>query len=230
MKNTPLFLTVLFITLTYISCKKKEGNLPAPTNYSYDISNVCTATLPAGDTIKYFSTSWIVPSSPSSDSVIYWWSGLDLGALQCVLQWVDGTWSIANWYFLNGKYNEGTSVPVSPGTRLTGIIELVSYTADSFTYKESFVGYPSADATFTRPILATSLIESMEPYTDTYHAFPPDTLIRMTDIDCITTTGTHPPDLVWYIHSPTGLTPDGYPATVIVSQSSSDGEVDFYMK
>jgi hypothetical protein len=235
--------SVLVFALILFSCAKqtsvkptsppKEGDTtvtapPLDETYSGK-GSYAYAELPAGDTIKSFSTSWIVPSTPPRDSTIFWWNGLDGGALQPVLQWENGAWTIANWYYNNGGYHHGTFVPITSGTLLTGVIELVSYTTDSFTYKESFVGYPAADVTFTRSTLATSLVECQEAYTNTFLAFPADSVVRMTNIDCITTAGTHPSSLNW-IPTSTGTTPTGHASFEVISSSSSDGEVDFFIK
>jgi len=240
MRKQHLLLTTLILAIFLFSCTKSKPVKPAPPkplDETYnDGASYTSADVPSGDTIKSFSTSWIVPSTPPRDSTIFWWNGLDGGALQPVLQWENGSWTIANWYFnddLDGQgptYHHGTFVPVTPGTQLTGVIELVSFTANSFTYKESFVGYPAADVTFTRTVLATQLVEDQEAYTNTYLAFPPDSVVKMTGINCITTKGTHPPDLNWTVRDPLTKTPTGHLAFEVITPSSSNGEVDFFIR
>ncbi len=240
MRNQNLLFTCLMLVIVLFSCTKNKTvkpTPPKPLDETYnDGASYTSADVPSGDTIKSFSTSWIVPSTPPRDSTIFWWNGLDGGALQPVLQWENGSWTIANWYFnddLDGQgptYHHGTFVPVTPGTHLTGVIELVSFTTDSFTYKESFVGYPAADVTFTRAVLATQLVEDQEAYTNTYLAFPQDPVVKMTGINCITTKGTHPPDLNWTVKDPLTKTPTGHLAFEVINPSSSNGEVDFFIK
>ncbi len=50
---------------------------------------------------------------------------------------------------------------------------------------------------------------------------------QMTGIDCVLTDGTHPPNLNWTFGEGTYTTPLGFPQIVVVSPSSSNGEVDF---
>jgi hypothetical protein len=214
--------------------KQSAGPVAKPSSndetYPYDVANYVGATLPAGDTIKSFSTTWIVPSSPPTDSTIFWWNALDRGACQPVLQWEHGTWAISNWCYVQNVYHQGKILPVSAGTVLTGVIQLVSYKKGAYTYKESFVGYPDADLTFTRPTVATGLAECMEPYLRSYMDLSPDTLIRMTNIDCVLTNGKHPPALQWISNFTQNITPAGFKPNVVVSPNSTNGEVDFYMK
>jgi len=242
MKNQNLLFIPLIVAIIFFSCSKNNTVKPAPPskpslNENYDDgASYASADLPAGDTIKSFSTTWIVPSTPPLDSTIFWWNALDGGACQPVLQWESGSWTIANWYFndnLDGQgptYHHGTFLPVKPGTQLTGVIELVSYTANSFTYTESFVGYPAADVTFTRTTLATGLVEDQEAYTNTYLAFPKDPVLKMTAINCITTAGTNPPALNWTVKNPQTKTPTGHLAFEVINPSSSNGEVDFFLQ
>jgi len=234
MKSKLLPFAALAFAIFFCTCKKQEDTpKPPPPGINYSYPNGATgftsATVPKGDTIQSFSTTWVVPSTPFCDSTLFWWNGMDGGSLQPVLQWENGSWTIANWYFTD-DYHHGQFVPVSPGDTLTGVIQYLSHTKDSFYYKESFIGYPDADVTFGRSYLATQVDECLEAYTNTYLAFSPDTLIRMTKINCITTTGKHPPSLNW-THNPYGIkTPAGYPPFVVINISSSDGEIDFYMK
>lgn len=244
-----IFLAALMLSIIALSCNKQSTPVPqsSPTNLplkqmslashnqTYPGGGYASATLPAGDTIKSFSTTWIVPVTPPRDSTIFWWNGLDGGACQPVLQWENGGWTIANWYFnddLDGKgptYHHGTFVPVTSGTKLTGVITLVSHTANSFTYKESFTGYTAADVTFTRSTVATGLVEDQEAYTNTYLAFPNQTKLQMTGINCVLTNGSHPPNLTWTFNEGTYTTPLGHPQILVVSPSSSNGEIDFYL-
>jgi hypothetical protein len=234
LKNKFLLFSALIFAILFGNCKKQDATpkpQPASIDYSYPNGSMGfhSATVPDGDTIQSFSTTWIVPSTPFFDSTLFWWNGMDGGSLQPVLQWENGGWTIANWYFTD-DYHHGQFVPVSPGDTLTGVIEYLSHTKDSFYYKESFIGYPDADVTFGRTYLATEVDECFEAYSTTYLAFAPDTLIKMTAINCITTTGIHPPNLNWTNNPPYIKTPTGHFPFVIVNSSSSNGEVDFYMK
>jgi len=234
LKNKFLPFSALLFAIIFFSCKK-HNDAPKPPlpgiNYSYPngTTGFHSATVPFGDTIQSFSTTWIVPLTPFCDSTLFWWDGMDGGSLQPVLQWENGGWTIANWYFTD-DYHHGEVVPVSAGDTLIGVIQYLSHTKDSFYYKESFIGHPEADVTFARTYLATEVDECIEAYTNTYLAFAPDTLTKMTGINCITTLGTHPPNLKWTNNPPDLKTPAGYFPFVVVSSSSSNGEVDFYLK
>ncbi len=246
MKKTNITLIALILCVAFQACKKKTV---APTSPPVDLNKIypadkggtgvfMSADLPTGDTIKSFSTTWTVPSTPTRDSTIFWWNGLAGGSLQPVLQWENGAWTIANWYFNDdhdgqgSTYHHGPFISVAPGTQLTGVITLVSHTATSFTYKESFLGYPLGDVTVIRSELAPSPCLCMEPYTNTYLAFPHDKLIKMTGINCVLTNGTHPPNLNWVAANANLLipTPTGNPHYVVVNPSSSNGEVDIFMQ
>ena len=236
-KNLYLAAFMLMLTITFFSCKKQAAVTPTtPTkklNETYPGGGYAQALLPAGDTVKSFSTTWVVPATPPRDTTIFWWNALDGGACQPVLQWESGSWTISNWYFNDNNdgqgatYHHGTFLPVSPGTTLTGVITLVSHTANSFTYSESFTQYPAGDVTFTRPTVATGLVEDQEAYTNTYLVFPAQQKVQMTAIDCVLTDGTHPPNLNWTFNEGTYTTPLGFPQIVVVSPSSSNGEIDF---
>jgi hypothetical protein len=234
-----IFFTALMLSIIVLSCTKQSTpqsptNPPKPLNETYPGGSYASALLPAGDTIKSFSTTWVVPDNPPADSTIFWWNGLDGGACQPVLQWEYGNWTISNWYFnddLDGQgptYHHSPFIAVTPGTKLTGVITLASYTANSFTYTESFTGYPAADVTFTRTTLAAGLVEDQEAYTNTYLALPKQTKVQMTGINCVLTNGNHPPNLNWTFDQGTYTTPLGYPQILVVSPSSSNGELDFY--
>ncbi|WP_183571966.1 hypothetical protein HDF18_03245 [Mucilaginibacter sp. X5P1] len=188
-----------------------------------------SASVPAGDTIKKFTTRWIVPVAPTNDSTQFLWNGLDGGSLQPVLQWGNGstTWQIANWYYLNG-YHHGTYITIPAGTALTGVITLTAHTDTSYTYTESFTGYAAANVTVVRPTLANSTAECWESYTNSYIYFPNQSYVGMTNINCLTLEGTHP-SLPWVVSTGSITTPSGK-NTVVVSDSGTNGEVDFYFR
>jgi hypothetical protein len=195
----------------------------------------CSASLPAGDTVKVFKTKWIVPSAPDSTKTLFLWNGLAGGALQPVLSWDNGQgkkWYISNWYYLSG-YHQGPKTFLTPGTQVEGVITLNSYSTGAYNYTESFTGYPASDVTFTRTTLATGLAQCFEPYvtfsSTAYLCFPNDLKVSMTNINCLLTNNTHPATLSWSIRSGYLPTPSGK-NTVIVSNSSTSGQVDFYFQ
>jgi hypothetical protein len=178
--------------------------------------------------IQSFSTTWTVPPKPSdstSTTTYFIWDGLSDGALQPVLQWGNGTaaYQISNWYYVGGKYAHGASVSVSPGTKLTGTIDYVSQGDGTYTYDESFAGYPSADVTVNRTSVANGVIECFEPYTDGDATKNPDASdVAMDDIHLTDRSGyTTPSTIDWSGNSSAD-------STEVVSDSSSNGEVDLY--
>jgi Ricin-type beta-trefoil lectin domain-like len=188
----------------------------------------------AASNIKSFSTDWIVPGVPlqaNSTATTFLWNGIDGGALQPVLMW-GGTaggafYAIANWYFLGGNYFHGQYVNVSPGTALQGVITYISNDGTNWVYKESFTGYPAADVTVTRPTEATGVIECWEAYTNDITQWPNDSLVKMKNIKLTTRTGTPPATFNWSVSGGPITTPSGN-NSVIVSSSTSNGEIDFY--
>ena len=184
--------------------------------------------------IQSFSTKWIVPKKPLDTTNIvttFLWNGLDGGALQPVLQWDQGqgpNYTIANWYFVNGNYFHGTFVPVAVGAQLEGVITYISNTGGNWTYKESFTGYPTADVTVVRPTEATSLAECWEAYTSIMSKWPAQPAVAMNNIHLTLRSGVTPDTVHWYgINDGPVKTPTGY-NSVVVNNSSSNGEVDFY--
>ncbi|PSL42887.1 ricin-type beta-trefoil lectin protein [Chitinophaga niastensis] len=188
----------------------------------------------AASNIKSFSTKWIVPDVPqesTSTATTFLWNGIDGGALQPVLMW-GGTaggafYAIANWYFLGGNYFHGQYVNVSPGTQLQGVITYISYDGTNWVYKESFTGYPAADVTVTRPTEATGVIECWEAYTNIVTQWPKNLYTAMNNINLTVRSGTPPATFNWSVSGGAITTPSGN-NTVIVSNSTSNGEIDFY--
>ncbi|OIV36066.1 hypothetical protein BIV57_18340, partial [Mangrovactinospora gilvigrisea] len=178
--------------------------------------------------IQSFSTTWTVPPKPSdstSTTTFFIWNGLAGGALQPVLQWGNGTaaYQIANWYYVGGKYAHGTYHSVSPGQTLTGTITFVSAANGTYTYKESFAGYPAADVTVQRTSPADGVIECFEPYTNGDATKNPNAKdVAMRSIKLTDQPGYTPPStLSWTGNS-------NAPSTEVVNPSSSGGEVDLY--
>lgn len=185
--------------------------------------------------IQSFATTWVVPRK-ALDSIntvtTFLWNGLDGGAIQPVMQWDEGygyNYSIANWYFINGNYFHGTFVPVNPGDTLVATVTYLSNTDDtSWTYKETFAGYPQADVTLTRPTEATDPVLAWEAYTQVLSQWPNQAYIALKNIHLTLRTGTPPDTLHWQGGDGAGnITPSGK-NMVVVNNSSSNGEVDLY--
>lgn len=170
------------------------------------------------DPIISFTTTWIVPPTPSSSDsqTVYLFNGMqpDNAAhiLQPVLQWGPSYagggnyWSIANWYAdgQGGAATVKTPVQVSPGTVLQGVMTCTSQSSSGYNYTCQFIGYPSVDITVTDAPELTWAYETLEcygPYTGTNSQgvpqfsplaqcsdYPATTLTAMYDIEIKTGT------------------------------------------
>lgn len=185
--------------------------------------------------IKSLSTNWLVPNFPldtTNPVTIFYWNALDGGALQPVLQYDQGygnAYTIANWYFTAGNYFHGTFIPVTPGTSLQGVITFVSNPNDTtWNYKESFTGYPAGDVNIVRTTEADDPAMCLEAYTQDLAQWPNQPYMAFTNIDVTMRSGTPPATLTWTAGGGSvPVTPSGL-NTVIVSNSSTNGEVDMY--
>jgi hypothetical protein len=166
--------------------------------------------------IVYFSTKWIVPPAPASsdNQTVFLFNAMqpDSGAhiIQPVLQWGPSHagggnyWSIANWY-ADGQ-GGGASVRglilVNPGDVLQGVMTCTGQTGTEYSYKCSFVGFPSIDVTVSDVDQLTWAYETLECYGLRQCAdYPDTTLTAMYDIELRTgTPGTSGSDatLDWF--------------------------------
>lgn len=185
--------------------------------------------------IQSLSTNWLVPNFPldtTSPVTIFYWNALDGGALQPVLQYDQGygnAYTLANWYFTAGNYFHGTFIPVTPGTSLQGVITFVSNPNDTtWNYKESFTGYPTGDVNIVRTTEADDPALCLEAYTQDLAKWPNQPYMAFTAIDVTMRSGTPPATLTWTAGGGSvPVTPSGL-NTVIVNNSSTNGEVDMY--
>ena len=193
----------------------------------------------AQNDIKSFSTTWLVPNNPidypqngNQSKFFAIWNGLAGGALQPVLQWDNGqgpNYTILNEYFAYGHYFLGPTVKVTAGTKLIGRITYLSNTSTTWTYKLSFDGYPAADLTVVRETEATGLAQCFEAYSQLMSLWPNQALVAMKNINLTLRSGTPPATIDWkYGGGSAPVTPSGN-NSVVVSNSSSNGEIDFYM-
>lgn len=192
--------------------------------------------------ITYFSTNWIVPSPPATNSgqFIYLFNGLQSssgdGILQPVLQWGFSPagggdyWAIANWFVWGGVSNyeffHSSLIEVNPGANLTGVMKLTSDSGNIYSYSSSF----------TRDSIAGSTLqlnnappfnwadETLEVYgISKCSDYPSDEKIKMSDIQ-IKVDSTYP-TITW---TPANVATECGQHTNIVSNSSAHGEVDLY--
>ncbi|WP_409496664.1 hypothetical protein [Amycolatopsis sp. cmx-11-12] len=200
--------------------------------------------------IQQFSTTWTVPSPPidrdcgwSKKSMPFSiWNavtGGNDGILQPVLGWCwfnEPKYTLANWGEIGGKYVHGKIVEVAPGTSVTGVIDFMGKNKDGYAYRVSFVGYPDADLTYTRPSAAEGIMEYIEK-----RDFPgPDTTlpaegehVAFTDIKLTLQPCHEAPKVInWTTNNtsyPKYPTNSGY-NTLIVDDSSTHGHVEIYYR
>ncbi len=188
-----------------------------------------------GKPISSFSTSWLVPPAPATQSrqTIFIFIGLADSAqddiVQPVLQWGAGApgggnyWAVSNWYVdANGQAYYSSLVPVQEGDALVGRIVLTDQSGGSFSYQSEFVGVAGT----ALPVLNLAELiiasETLEAYQiSTCSDYPNSPSISMTSIE-LRTNGSAAP-LVW---AATNKVVDCGQNTTIVSNANPGGQVD----
>jgi hypothetical protein len=188
--------------------------------------------------VSYFSTNWIVPSAPETNSgqTIFLFNGMQDGfylnshIFQPVLQWGPSAagggphWGITSWYVSGNEAFYGALVKVSSGINLQGIIETTGKNCYKYSYHSSFKGYSSASALQVNNVPQLYwAAETLEAYGISKNSdYPPDLKVKMDLIQVLKNSKNA--DLQW--------TPINFPGTpqhsVIVSNNSPGGEVDIY--
>ncbi|WP_259068420.1 hypothetical protein HDF24_09345 [Mucilaginibacter sp. X4EP1] len=206
--------------------------------------------------INYFSTTWSVPTAPTSNDgqTLFIFNGLETTSgsdiLQPVLQWGTSAagggsyWAIANWFVASGFYAvQMPLITVSAHTSLQGIMTYTGQQAGSgsYDYTSSFSGYSNAltlvdggsvdISSGTTPYvpLQTTTVETLEAYSSSG-----GTPVSPSD---------YPPDFDVAMTNIQGQTASGNVSfswlaqnnvtgfgqqAVVVSNSSPGGEVDLY--
>jgi hypothetical protein len=188
-----------------------------------------------GKSISLFSTSWVVPTMPATQSgqTIFIFNSLADAAqddiVQPVLQWGVGApgggnyWAVANWYVdPNGNAYYSSLVPVEEGDLLVGRIGLTSQGGGAFSYLAEFDGIAGT----ALPVLNASELsvatEALEAYQISGCSDYPNTpSTSMSAID-LRTNGS-PAPLVWVA---TNKIVDCGQQTNIVSSANPGGQVD----
>jgi hypothetical protein len=190
--------------------------------------------------ITYFSTNWIVPSPPATEShqLIYLFNGLESTSsnsiLQPVLQWGvspaggGNYWAITNWYVwgtFSYHYFYGTLIKVNPGTILQGVMKLTSNSNNTCSYSSSFTGYPSgSELHVINAPPCNWACEALEAYGITKAAdHSSDEKVKMSEIQI--KVDNIFPSLTWI---PINVATEYGRHINIVSNSSVNGEVDIY--
>jgi len=199
-------------------------------------------TIPSGDTLSSFSTTWVVPNNPEyidtpGYQTYFLWNGLESGDgntfLQPVLEWgnIDGaTYDICNWGALNNNYFHSAAIEVSPGTSLTGVMTLTAASSGSYTYQIAFTGYSSINYSETYAEPANTLYECFEAYTSNYIYFPNSTYTKMGSNKLILKGSSSNQAITWTQSSDgAAVTPSGK-NTVIHDNGTTSNYVDFYFR
>jgi hypothetical protein len=192
-----------------------------------------------GTPVSSFATTWVVPPAPAtqSDQTLFLFNGIQSSAwiVQPVLQWgkafhgAGGNyWAVASWYAdgPGGPAFPSGLVAVNPGDVLIGVITLTARSAKGFTYKCEFEGIPQSSIVIQNEGELTWLAETLECYGITRCSdYPATQDTKMTGINV--KAGEFSPSLVW---TPTDAVSECGQHTVVVSNSSTSGEVDLWYR
>lgn len=188
-----------------------------------------------GKPISLFSTGWLVPKAPATQSgqTIFIFNGLSDSAqnniVQSVLQWGVGApgggnyWAVASWYVdPNGNAYYSSLVPVQEGDVLVGRIALTNQSSGSFSYQSEFVGVAGTQLRVPSIAEMTVATETLEAYQiSACSDYPGSASTSMASID-LRTNGASVP-LVWVAAN---RVVDCGQRTTIVSNSNPGGQVD----
>ncbi|GGB00609.1 hypothetical protein [Puia dinghuensis] len=193
-----------------------------------------------GHPISDFKTTWRVPPPPESkqNQTIFLFNGIqnygaNFGILQPVLQWGPSAagggqyWAVASWYVTsNGYAFHSPLVPVNPGDTLIGAMKMTGRSGQLFNYSCLFEGlnptqlqvFGIAELLWCNETLEAYSIESFSDYPAAYNT-------PLRDINLLTGNGT--PSVNW---TPIDAVTDCGQHTIIVNNSSVNGEVDLYYR
>jgi len=193
-----------------------------------------------GNSITSFETTWIVPDAPSvqGGQTIFLFNGIqnygqNFGILQPVLQWGVSAagggsyWAIASWYVTSGGQAFHTNlIPVNPGDTLTGVMTLTGQSGSLFNYTSEFQGISGTSLPVQNIAELLWCNETLEAYGVNQCAdYPASNMTAFTSISI--ETGSVNPALNW---TPVNTVQDCGQMTTVVSNSSTNGEVDIFYR
>ncbi len=192
----------------------------------------------SGQPISSFTTNWVVPPAPATDSgqTIFLFNGIQNSGfiLQPVLQWGPSYagggnyWAVTNWYAdgQGGSAVVGPSlVTVNPGDSLQGIMTLTSQSGSSFSYQSAFTNIPSATVAVTNIEELTWACETLEVYRITQCSdYPATDETTMNGIEIIVGGNTEA-SITW---QPVNAFTECGQHCNVVSNASPGGEVDIF--
>lgn len=192
--------------------------------------------------ITNFTTTWSVPNAPGTkgSQTIFLFNGMQDGTtstsyiIQPVLQWGPSAagggkyWAITNWYVSSSQAFYGSLVTVSAGTSLTGVMKQTAVSGSNYSYNSSFTGYSAASALQVNNVpQAFWAAETLESYSVSTPStmYPTNTDVRLTGIGILE--GSTHPTITW---TPVQATAGSAQRAVVVSNSTTNGEVDIYFR
>jgi hypothetical protein len=129
-----------------------------------------------GTPISLFSTKWVVPPAPSTQSgqTVFLFNGIQNSGFiyQPVLQWGSSAagggnyWAVASWYAdgQGGPAYHSNLVRVNPGDTLTGVMTLTGQSPQGFSYNCDFQGIANTGLPIRNIPQLTWLVETLECY------------------------------------------------------------------
>ncbi|HVB63605.1 MAG TPA: hypothetical protein VNE17_02665, partial [Nitrolancea sp.] len=193
-----------------------------------------------GTPISSFSTTWTVPPAPATQSgqLIYLFNGIEDAGFnwiyQPVLQWgVGGAgggnyWAIASWYVdgPGGAAFHSNLIQVNSGDVLVGVMTLTGQSGGKFSYNCQFQGIANSGYAINNISELVWCNETLEAYRITQCSdYPHTDLTSFRNINI--QTGSTTPAVTW---TPTDQVTDCGQHAVVVSNSSTAGEVDLYYR
>lgn len=189
-----------------------------------------------GNAITSFSTMWIVPPLPASNSgqTIFLFNGIQNSSMifQPVLQYGPSAagggnyWSVASWYVdgQGGPAYHSQLIKVNPGDVLAGIMRLTGSGPTGFDYSCEFQGIPNASLPIQNVQQLTWCAETLEAYGITSPNDYPATQESVFQGISIQTGGIRPA-VSW---TAVDAVTDCGQRCVVVSNSASNGEIDIF--
>jgi hypothetical protein len=191
-----------------------------------------------GNPLSSFATTWIVPPAPTTQSgqTIFLFNGIQNSTMiyQPVLQWGVSAagggdyWGVSSWYAdgQGGVAFHSQLVQVNPGDVLVGIMTLSGQSGSAFNYDCQFQGIANTLLPIQNVQELTWCAETLEAYGITQCSdYPGTSETAMTSISL--QTGNVNPAIAW---TPVDLVTDCGQSIVVVSNSSTNGEVDIYYR
>ena len=192
-----------------------------------------------GTPVSLFSTTWVVPPAPSTQSgqLLYLFNGIQNSTMiyQPVLQWGSNgafggnNWCVASWYAdgQGGQAFHSTPVNVNVGDTLVGIMTLTGQSSQGLSYDCVFQGIPNSNLTITNVEELTWCVETLECYSITKCSDYPNTnktAMRAIEIK----TGTTHPSITWSVSNI--VTDCGQHTLVFDEDATGHGEVDLWYR